>query len=186
LSQDPDKWITELEELRMRIITAKSKLTEESFMENVLNHVPAMYSIEVSKLEDRLGDLSNPLTIKEICAALYLNYECGIQRRTRISVSIRMKKLPCLLEASRANATIAVDMDTSQEIAAIGRTITTTTTTGTTRTTKGMETRTVTRSLSRTSAIIARKKDIWQRTASRRSAMKSRRGKRKRSARQGR
>jgi hypothetical protein len=43
-SQDPDKWITELEELRMRIITAKSELTEESFMEHVLNNVPEMYS----------------------------------------------------------------------------------------------------------------------------------------------
>jgi hypothetical protein len=70
-----------------------------------------------------------------------------------------MKKLPCLLEASRAKATIAVDMDTSQEIAVIRRTITTTTT-RTTRKTKGMETRTMKRSLSRTIAIIARKKDI--------------------------
>jgi hypothetical protein len=54
LSQDPDKWITELEELRMRIIAAKSELTEESLMEHALNNVPEMYSIEVSKLEDRL------------------------------------------------------------------------------------------------------------------------------------
>jgi hypothetical protein len=74
-SQDPDKWITELEELRMRIIAAKSELTEESLMEHVLNNVPEMYSIEVSKLEDRLGDLSGPLTIKEICGALSLKYQ---------------------------------------------------------------------------------------------------------------
>jgi hypothetical protein len=65
-SQDPDKWITELEELRMRIIAAKLELTEESLMEHVLNNVPEMHNIEVSKLEDRLGDLSDPLTIKEI------------------------------------------------------------------------------------------------------------------------
>jgi hypothetical protein len=70
-SQDPDKWITELEELQMRIIAAKSELTEETLMEHVLNNVPEMYSIEVSNLEDRLGDLSkNLLTSEEICAAL--------------------------------------------------------------------------------------------------------------------
>jgi hypothetical protein len=83
-----------------------------------------------------------------------------------------VKKLPCLLEASWASATIAADMDTSQEIAAISRI---TTTTRATRTTKGTETRTMTRSLSHTKAIIARKKDIWQRIASRRSVMKNRR-----------
>jgi gag-polypeptide of LTR copia-type len=74
-SQDPDKWITELEELRMRIIAAKSELTEESLMEHVLNNVPEMYNIEVSKLEDRLGDLSDLLRIEEIGAALSLKYE---------------------------------------------------------------------------------------------------------------
>jgi hypothetical protein len=158
----------------MRIIAAKLELTEESLMEHVLNNVPEMYSIEVSKLEDRLGDLSDPLTIEEIRAALSLKYEHIYSKRKRISATIRMKKLPCLLEVSRANATIAVDMDTSQEIAAIRRTITTTTITGTTRTTERMETRTMKRSLSRTSAIIARKKDIWQKTASRRSVMKNR------------
>jgi hypothetical protein len=50
----------------MRIIAAKLELTEESLMEHVLNNVPEMHNIEVSKLEDRLGDLSDPLTIKEI------------------------------------------------------------------------------------------------------------------------
>jgi hypothetical protein len=143
--------------LRVRIIAAKSELTEESLMEHVLNNVPEMYNIEVSKLEDRLGDLSDPLTIEEICAAL-----------------IRMKKLLCLLEASRASATIAVVIDTSREIVAIRRT---TTTTGTTRTTQEMETIKMIRKLSRTSATIARKKDIWQKFASRRSAMKNRRQK---------
>jgi hypothetical protein len=49
------------------------------------------------------------------------------------------------------------------------------TTTRTTRTTEGTETRTMTRSLSCTSVIIARKKCIWQRTVSRRSAIKNRR-----------
>jgi hypothetical protein len=59
----------------MRIVAAKSELTEESLMGHVLNNVPEMYSIEVSKLEDRLGDLSDPLTIEEIRAALSLKYE---------------------------------------------------------------------------------------------------------------
>jgi hypothetical protein len=63
-SQDPAKWITELEELRMRIIAAKSELTEESIMEHALNNVPEMY------LEDNLGDLSGLLTIEEIRVVL--------------------------------------------------------------------------------------------------------------------
>jgi hypothetical protein len=72
-----------------------------------------MYSIEASKLEDRLGNLSNQLTIKEIRAALSLKYERIYSKKNKNKRNNQMKKLPCLLEASRANATIAVDMDTS-------------------------------------------------------------------------
>jgi hypothetical protein len=50
-------------------------LDDETLMEHVLNNVPELYNIEVSKLEDRLGDLTDPLSLEEIRSALCLKYE---------------------------------------------------------------------------------------------------------------
>jgi hypothetical protein len=83
IDQDPDEWITDLEELGERIISSKSKMDDESLMEHVLNNVPGMYNIEISKLEDWLGDPNSPLTLEEICAALSLRYERANAKKGR-------------------------------------------------------------------------------------------------------
>jgi hypothetical protein len=43
---------------------------DDTLMEHVSNNVPAMYTIEVSKLEDRLGNLTDPLMLEDIRAVL--------------------------------------------------------------------------------------------------------------------
>ena len=74
-NSDPDAWLTELEDLRARLIAAGSKMDDEELLEHVLNNLPKEYEIVVSKLEDRLGATTDPLTIEDVRAALNLRYQ---------------------------------------------------------------------------------------------------------------
>ena len=69
---DPDVWLTELEDLRVRLIAAGSKMDDEVFLEHVLNNLPKEYEVVVSKLEDKLGV---DLTIEDVRSALNLRYQ---------------------------------------------------------------------------------------------------------------
>ena len=75
VNSDPDVWLTELEDLRMRLIAAGSKMDDEELLEHVLNSLPKEYEIVVSKLEDRLGATTDPLTIEDVRSALNLKYQ---------------------------------------------------------------------------------------------------------------
>ena len=66
LNQDPDVWLTSLEDKRLQLINAGSMLSDEDLMEHALNNVPPEYEVPVSKLEDRLGSTTDPLTIESI------------------------------------------------------------------------------------------------------------------------
>ena len=74
-NSDPDAWLTELEDLRVRLIAAGSKMDDDELLEHVLNSLPKEYEIVVSKLEDRLGAQTDPLTIEDVRSALNLKYQ---------------------------------------------------------------------------------------------------------------
>ena len=50
-------------------------MDDEELLEHVLNNLPKEYEIVVSKLEDRLGATTDPLTIEDVRAALNLRYQ---------------------------------------------------------------------------------------------------------------
>ena len=72
---DPDEWLTDLENLKDRLNEAGSKCSDEELLEHALNNLPKEYEHVVAKLEDRLGDASNPLTIEDLRDELNLKYE---------------------------------------------------------------------------------------------------------------
>ncbi len=72
---DPDEWLTDLENLKDRLNEAGSKCSDEELLEHALNNLPKEYEHVVAKLEDRLGDASNPLTIEDLRDKLNLKYE---------------------------------------------------------------------------------------------------------------
>jgi len=74
-NSDPDAWLTELEDLRVRLIAAGSRMDDDELLEHVLNNLPKEYEIVVSKLEDRLGSTTDPLTIEDVRSALNLKYQ---------------------------------------------------------------------------------------------------------------
>jgi len=64
--EDPDVWLTGLEDLRRRMLKAGSNMSETEFLEHVLNNLPREYENLVISFERRLDNMSNPLTIEEL------------------------------------------------------------------------------------------------------------------------
>ena len=71
---DPDVWISNLEDLRIRLEQQGSTIADVDFMIHLLNNLPKDYEISQSKLEDRLDDI-DPLTIEEIRTELNLKFQ---------------------------------------------------------------------------------------------------------------
>ena len=63
------------QDLRVRLLAAGSKMGDDELLEHVLNSLPKEYEIVVSKLEDRLGSTTDPLSIEDVRSALNLKYQ---------------------------------------------------------------------------------------------------------------
>ena len=72
IEDDPDEWITELEDLRLRMKAAGSRLTDIDLIEHILNSLPKEYDIVVKMLENKLTN--DNLTIMEVRDDLCLEY----------------------------------------------------------------------------------------------------------------
>jgi hypothetical protein len=53
----------------------KSTMSDDQFMMHILNNLTLDYSMDISKLEDRIGATSEPLEIEDMRDALSLTYE---------------------------------------------------------------------------------------------------------------
>ena len=65
-SDDPDVWISTLEDLRIKMEMQGSFMSDVDFMIHVLNNLPKEYEVSQAKLESKLGDDIDPLTIEEV------------------------------------------------------------------------------------------------------------------------
>jgi gag-polypeptide of LTR copia-type len=72
---NPEVWITELEDLRIRLEDMGSTILDNQFMIPILNNLTADYDLQLALMEKRVGDLEKPLTIEEIKAELSLRFE---------------------------------------------------------------------------------------------------------------
>ena len=73
--QDPEVWITELEDLRVRLETMGSSISENQFMIHILNNLTSDYELQLAMMERRVGDINQPLTVEEIKGELNLRFE---------------------------------------------------------------------------------------------------------------
>jgi hypothetical protein len=64
--QDPEIWITQLEDLRVRLEAMGSSISENQFMIHILNNLTSDYELQLALMERRVGDDEKPLTIEEI------------------------------------------------------------------------------------------------------------------------
>jgi gag-polypeptide of LTR copia-type len=72
--EDPEVWITELEDLRMRLHMG-STISDNQFMIRVLNNVTSDYDLQLALMEKRVGDMDRLLSIAEIKSELSLHFE---------------------------------------------------------------------------------------------------------------
>jgi len=73
-SEDPNVWISQLEDLRARLKDMNAPILDDDFYVHILNNLPAEYEVQVSKLEERFGSTTNPLTIQDLQNKLNLKY----------------------------------------------------------------------------------------------------------------
>jgi hypothetical protein len=73
--QDPEIWIMELEDLRVRLETMQSSISENQFMIHILNNLTSDYELQLAMIERRVGDSERPLTVEEIRGELSLRFE---------------------------------------------------------------------------------------------------------------
>jgi hypothetical protein len=73
--QDPEVWITELEDLRVKLENMGSCFTENQFMIYILNNLTSDYDLQIVFMERRFGDADTPLTVEEVRGELNLRFE---------------------------------------------------------------------------------------------------------------
>jgi len=73
-SEDPDVWISQLEDLRGRLKDMNAPISDDDFFVHILNNLPPEYEVQVSKLEERFGSTTNPLTVQDLRTELNLKY----------------------------------------------------------------------------------------------------------------
>jgi len=71
---DPETWIMYLEGLRMKLKDLGSTIMDEDIMVHILNNLTDDYRVQLSKLEEKLGAATNPLTIDDVHMELCLRY----------------------------------------------------------------------------------------------------------------
>jgi hypothetical protein len=64
--QDPDIWINELKDYRMRLDELGLSISDNQFILHILNNMKDDYDLQLAMMEKRVTDKSNPLTTDEI------------------------------------------------------------------------------------------------------------------------
>jgi hypothetical protein len=74
--QDPEIWITELQDHRVKLENMGSCITENQFMIHILNNLTSDYDLQLELKERRVGDADKPfLTIEKVRGELNLRFE---------------------------------------------------------------------------------------------------------------
>ena len=79
---DPDVWIFQMEDTRMRLEEMKSVMLEKHFPIHLISNLTSEYNYTVALVEIRLDSTINPLTLEELRADLNLRYErLGLKKK---------------------------------------------------------------------------------------------------------
>jgi hypothetical protein len=92
--QDPDIWITELEDYRMRLEELGSSISDNQFILHILNNMTDDYDLQLAMMEKRVTDKSNPLTIDEIRDDLNLGFERLNEKQNEESENDNNQEVP--------------------------------------------------------------------------------------------
>jgi gag-polypeptide of LTR copia-type len=71
-NEDPVMWINNLEDLRIKLETMGSNMTDDQFIVQVLNSLTSDYELQMLLLEKQIGSKDNPLSIEDLKEELNL------------------------------------------------------------------------------------------------------------------
>jgi gag-polypeptide of LTR copia-type len=74
-NEDPEIWINNLEDLRIKLETMGSVMTDDQFIVQVLNSLTSDYELQMLLLEKQIGNKDNPLSIEELKEEFNLQFE---------------------------------------------------------------------------------------------------------------
>jgi hypothetical protein len=115
--QDPDIWITELEDYRMRLEELGSIISDNQFILHILNNMTDDYDLQLAMMEKRVTDKSNPLTIDKIRDDLNLRFEIlNENKMKRVKMTI-IRRLHFFVVNLKGNVEIVVQSGIKQRIA---------------------------------------------------------------------
>jgi hypothetical protein len=114
--QDPDIWITELEDYRMRLEELGSSISDNQFILHILNNMTDDYDLQFAMMEKRVMDKSNPLTIDEIRDDLNLRFERLNQKQNEESENDNNQEVAFLVINLKGNVEIVVQSGIKQWI----------------------------------------------------------------------
>ncbi len=75
-NQNPKAWIAHLEGLRMKLSNIGCAMMDEDLMVHILSNLTNDYEVQLPKLEEKLGSMTNLLTIDDVQAEIHLRYTC--------------------------------------------------------------------------------------------------------------
>jgi hypothetical protein len=115
--QDPDIWITELEDYRIKLEELGSRIYDNQFILHILNNMTEDYDLHLALMEKRVMDKSNPLTIDEIRDDINLRFEKLNEKQNEESENDNNQEVAFLVVNSKVNVKIVVQSGIKQRIA---------------------------------------------------------------------
>jgi hypothetical protein len=73
--EDPEIWINNLEDLRVKLDAMGSSMTDDQFIIQVLNGLNSENELQMLLLEKQIGNKENPLSVEELKEELNLRLE---------------------------------------------------------------------------------------------------------------
>jgi hypothetical protein len=85
--EDPETWITNMEDLQLKLEVMDLFMTDDQFMDEVLNSLTNDYKLQMLLMKEQIGSKENPLTIDELKEELSLRYERILMKTEKAKVS---------------------------------------------------------------------------------------------------
>jgi hypothetical protein len=117
--QDPEIWITESEDLRVRLEAMGSSISENQFMIHILNNLTSDYELQLALMERRVGDDEKPLMIEEIRGELSLRFKRMIMKSLSNKEVEGLEENAFLVDSLKESAVIVDKSGTSRSNARI-------------------------------------------------------------------
>jgi hypothetical protein len=73
--QDPEIWLIELEDYRMKLEELGSSIIDNQFRIHILSNMTSDYDLQLALMERRINDKLSPLTVDETWNDLNLRFE---------------------------------------------------------------------------------------------------------------